>query len=447
MRAWVLIVAVSAAVVLSGCGEPLEPAPTAHAFIRAGDRQIGATNQPLPILLEIAVRDQRGRPVAGAPVRWGSDANGRVEPIDPNTDRAGNASARWVLGATTGPAEAYAVAAGDSIAFHAEARVLEEAKPPLGVIAPLGFATFDGSGEVVHPDFALVPERSAGRLLALTPYPNGNAAYELPSLFESAIGVTWRVPAGVVNPLVPAPAFGHLSDPDLVRRPDVGDLWLYYRAVIGDNTVLLTRSSDGVSWSAPRAVVRAPNHELLSPSVVYRGPGDWLMWSVNGEAAGCSASRSWLELRRSVDGEAWGAPVRLRLEHDGLTPWHVDVQWIPDRSEYWALYNAKQPGSCTTPALFLATSPNGTDWTPIRRPVLVKGALPIFEHIVYRSTFHHEPGSSDVWLWYSGARFATGRWVWRGAVERRLVGDLLAPASDLRTLRFVPPPSELIDWP
>ncbi len=436
---------------LGGCGEQTEPLPpTPHAYLSSGNRQVGLVNRPLPLPLEITVEDGRGRPMAGVSVRWGSDGRGQVEPLGAVTDGGGRATARFVLGAVAGRAEAFAIVLDDSIAFEAEVRLEdgEPLPPPLLAILQLSFPTFDGSGEVVHPDYARTPGLASPRHLAITPYPNGNAFKELPSVFRSVGGIGWSVQLGAPNPIVPAPLLGHLSDPDIVYRPEVGDLWLYYRQADDRNRIFLTTSTDGLVWSAPEEVVSAPNHELLSPSVVYRGPGDWWMWSVNGRGAGCSANDAGLEVRRSMDGRSWGPPTPLALAHDGLFPWHVDVQWMPERLEYWALYNAKQPGGCTTPALFLATSPDGLTWTPIRRPVLAKGAIPLFQDIVYRSTFYHEAGSEEVWLWYSGARYGSGRWTWGGAVQRRLLDELLAPASDPGVpLTFTPPPAELIDWP
>jgi hypothetical protein len=447
IAAWMARLRPALAVAALACGEPAAP-PTPRVFASAGDRQVGLIDRPLPVPVEVMVVGGDERPLAGVLVAWGA-LNAHVAPAAPATGADGKARAEVVLGNRVGPAEAWALVLGDSIPFWFEARddggMTEP--PPHDVLVPLTLATFDGSGEVVHPDFAPTPPFPLRRHLAITPYPNGNATLELPSVFGSDGWRVWQVPPGAPNPVVALPPVGHLSDPDLVHRPDVGDAWLYYRVADGRNRILVVRSSDGVRWDSPREVIAVPSHELLSPSVAYRGPGDWRMWSVNGGEAGCGGGSAVLEVRRSADGLAWGAPQRLGLAHDGLFPWHVDVQWIPARGEYWALYNAKQPGSCTTPALFLATSPDGVVWTPIRRPVLAKGAFPPFQDIVYRGTFWYDALAGDVWLWHSGARYENRRWTWSAAVERRRVDDLLAPAEVRVPLVFPPPPAELVDWP
>ena len=134
---------------------------------------------------------------------------------------------------------------------------------------------------------------------------------------------------------------------------------------------------------------------------------------------GVRPSTAWLEVRKSVNGIDWGTPTRITLAHDGLYPWHVEVQWIASRGEFWALYNAKQPGSCTTPALFFATSRNGVSWTPVRRPVVAKGVHPAFQDIVYRSTFAYDPVEDDLRLWISGARFDRSKWIWSTLLIRK----------------------------
>lgn len=333
----------------------------------------------------------------------------------------------------------------------------EPASPGAGAstdrIRLLAFETYDGSGEVVHPDETGVPGRwggSASRRMAITPYPGGDARYENPSLFAGRhAGDSWWLEPGAPNPVV-MPALGHLSDPDVVLDPDAGvsgELRLYYRLVTDANRILLVRSADGKSWSAPIELFRGPNHTVISPSVVRRGPADWLMWTVNG-VGGCTAPSASVELRRSVDGVVWSDPAPVALGQPGFYPWHIDVRWIESLGEYWALYNVKTPGSCTTPAVYLATSTDGIQWTSHDAPVLARGAIPEFEHVVYRSTFAYDEASDAVTFWYSGARYADGRWTWRSAVQTRkrteLFGSLLSLDEPPPTRADVP---ELEHWP
>jgi hypothetical protein len=88
------------------------------------------------------------------------------------------------------------------------------------------------------------------------------------------------------------------------------------------------------------------------------------MWSVNSNV-GCTAATTSVELRRSTNGLAWSPPQQVMLSLPGMFVWHIDVQWIPSLGQYWALFNAKVAGNCSTPALYLATSADGVTWHPV----------------------------------------------------------------------------------
>jgi len=370
------------------------------------------------------IHDRRGRPAIQVKVQWYVDA-GEITPLSATTDSAGIATATWVLGLQTEPQHATVYAAGaDSVGFVAfvDGTALPDRLP----LRPLKFVTYDASGQVVHPDVAVGPFEgldNASRLV-ITPYPGGNVGFENPSLYAWNARTGWTVPEGVTNPLV-LPASGYLSDPDIVWLGDRHEFRLFYRQVTEENTILMVRSSDGVKWSEPVAVVRVPNHEAVSPSVVRRAPDDWLMWTVNAGGAGCVSRSTTLELRRSVDGETWSAPTTVSMSQEDLTPWHLEVQWIPSLGEYWAMFNGKRMGSCATEALYFATSPDGVTWRTYSSPVLRRGAIPDFSEIVYRATFAYDPLRDVVSIWHSGASFA-GRYVWQAAFERMRRGDLMA---------------------
>jgi hypothetical protein len=155
-----------------------------------------------------------------------------------------------------------------------------------------------------------------------------------------------------------------------------------------------------------------------------------------------------VELRRSTDGLQWTDPVTVDLVQPGYSPWHIDVQWIPSRQEFWAVYNGKTPGSCTTPAVFLATSSDGVTWRVQDWPVLAKGRVPQFADIVYRTTFAYDPLTDAITFWYSGARYDGTRYVWSAAVERRRRSEVFAPPTKFAdTGPFPPAPAPLVEWP
>jgi hypothetical protein len=153
------------------------------------------------------------------------------------------------------------------------------------------------------------------------------------------------------------------------------------------------------------------------------------MWSVNAGQEGCRAGSTTVELRRSTDGEIWSEPVAISLVQRGFSVWHIDVQWIPSRKEYWALYNAKTASNCATQYLYLATSPDGVKWRTYPSPILTAGVIPEFADIVYRSTFSYNPASDQIRFWYSGARAENGIYVWQSAFDRRDRSEVFAAIS------------------
>jgi hypothetical protein len=296
----------------------------------------------------------------------------------------------------------------------------------LGNVRHLRLATFDGSGQLVHPDVARVPRgwAPARHFLAVTPYPGGDVSRELPSIYLSGDPSEWDPPDGLKNPVV-RPWRGYLSDPDLVFEPRRRELWMYYRHVSKRNSVFLTVSGDGTHWSKPVLLVSAPNHELVSPAVVRVSDGNWHMWSVNAGGSGCRSETATVDHRTSTDGLHWSAPQRVDVSGpDQLPPWHIDVTWVAELQEFWALYNEKPAFSCATPALRLSTSKDGITWTQHPTPVLRAGVTREFQDIVYRSTLSYDSRTDMVTLWYSGARVDSETWTWSAATERRSRADL-----------------------
>ena len=142
------------------------------------------------------------------------------------------------------------------------------------------------------------------------------------------------------------------------------------------------------------------------------------MWTVNGGTDGCSAAATTVELRRSADGLVWGPPAPVQIGGNGESPWHIDVEWIPSRSEYWAVFNAKTPGTCMTRVVRFATSPDAVTWAVYPYPLLRAGAIPAFADVVYRASIAYDAASDLATILYSGARATDGVYVWQIATEQ-----------------------------
>jgi hypothetical protein len=150
------------------------------------------------------------------------------------------------------------------------------------------------------------------------------------------------------------------------------------------------------------------------------------MWSVNAGSFGCGGSSTAVELRESTDGVQWSDPRTVTLHEPDGFPWHIDVEWIPTRGEYWAVYPMKVAGGCTTDRLRFATSTDGVHWTSYPAPVLLRGASDELRDVVYRSSIDFDAATGVVTLWYSGAKYDRGEYRWHLGWERMTHAGLLA---------------------
>ena len=283
----------------------------------------------------------------------------------------------------------------------------------------IGFGTYEGSGQVVHPDVVAFEDSWNGYKYwtAITPYPNSASQFENPSLYASNDGDTWQTPAGVTNPLSFTKR-GYLSDPDMVFDSTHAEMRMYYREVqnvnpgtptekhVADN-IWLTTSTNSTTWSTPRLITTDTNRFVVSPSIVHTPEGGWRMYQVDANTGGCAAKTTRVVMRRSTDGIAWTSIAASSLVQAGYQPWHLDVEYVAQRGEYWALIAAYPTGqSCMVTSLFLATSVDGIKWTTYPAPVLAPGDFSQFSSAVYRSTFAFAD-DNNLTIWFSGARTVT----------------------------------------
>ena len=431
----------------------------AHVAVIAGDAQLADIGDSLVQPLRFQVTDAKNRPVAGVTVTFAvTVGDGVVPDARKTTDGDGVVETAWIMGNLGGVQLLEASVNTSIVAIASAATCLpgdcypeSRLEGPLSDATLLTLATYDGSGQAMHPDIVHGHGAAGGFWLAATPYPGGDLTRENPSIFHNSGDATWQVPAGLTNPLaLPTGVNGYNSDPDIVFNPTDQRLWLYYRAYSPQqNVISVMRSPDGSHWDKPATVITVPSHQLVSPSIVRGAPhSPWLMWGVNAGPQGCAAARTTVERRTSADGLNWSATTVTDLAQPGQVIWHIDVEWIPARSEYWALYNSYPAGgSCATHALYLARSSDGLHWTVSPSPIARSGVIEAFSDIIYRSTFITDSKANRVMLWMSGAAFVEGAgYVWRTATVATSTAELFAiasapgPATSTVAYRALPPP-------
>ncbi|MEO8562421.1 MAG: hypothetical protein ABI601_10125 [bacterium] len=299
----------------------------------------------------------------------------------------------------------------------------------------IAVTTYEGSGELVHPDVAFFPRGWWGvrYWFSATPYPGGDSGKENPSIFNGAVAGEMNLPAGATNPLGLPEVNSYLSDPDISYDPDRSELRMYYRQTVPlADQIYLTKSANGVTWSKRQLVLSAGRYALISPAVVREGTGKWRMWTVNAVGAGCRISSELLvpQQRRSSDGISWGDAEPVTLKIPGRVPWHWDVQYVRAKGEYWSMIAAYPDGTnCSQTALYFARSTDGSNWSVSPAPLLRAGDYYPIRDLVYRSTFRYHEGSDAVSVWFSGARMEEGAFHYGVALARYPMDELLRRVS------------------
>ena len=143
---------------LAGCGgsdlklpgSPDAAVPPADIAIVTGDAQIGTPGTMLRDPIVVNVSDSAGVPLAAQRVEFAPDApSAAVTPQASTTGTNGMASARWVLGETTGQQEVVARVVGDGVSEELQTRFTASAEavlpsPRLAIrTEPSGSATID----------------------------------------------------------------------------------------------------------------------------------------------------------------------------------------------------------------------------------------------------------------------------------------------------------------
>lgn len=206
----------------------------------------------------------------------------------------------------------------------------------------LNTPTYDGSGQAVHPslidfysEFGILTWGGFRYWMAMTPYPNGDDAYENPSLLVSQDGIKWIVPPELQWPIDIKPGTknsnpaNYNSDPELIFDCDENCLLLYWReSLVGiSDLIWRTRIDETIPYLIMRktlciAVPFKSQFLLMSPTVWRKSLTKWSIWTCNGDE---------IYYRSSLNGVHWEEPRRCNLSfcnfnQRGIKPWHLSAK-------------------------------------------------------------------------------------------------------------------------
>lgn len=193
-------------------------------------------------------------------------------------------------------------------------------------------------GEMTHPCVVYTPEKWNGYYywMGVTPYTASSDQYEDPIIVASNDGITWEVPAGLVNPLDDQPGGTiYNSDTHLIFGPD-NKLYLFWRylntsgsASGSEERMYLRTSSDGVTWTPKQLVYQSDMtvRRILSPSFYYIN-GVWHMWGIDI----VSTKRVVYTTSTSLTPGSWATPQNCTVSlPSGRYPWHLFVGRVGDQ--------------------------------------------------------------------------------------------------------------------
>jgi len=291
---------------------------------------------------------------------------------------------------------------------------LEKKLDALPADAILEIATYDGSGQLVHPDILFHNDTF---YLATTPYPFYNDKLENPCFYKSTDGINFTELSPGLNPLVPTPAYDHNDDPDLLFDSVSNEFQIYYLETMrpdSQNVILLT-SKTGRTWKKQTALhynLSQGEIFILSPAVIRgRDNTERMFYVVKGD------STNHIEFIEKKQTWEKTAVQKIQIYYpENFTPWHLDV--LKDEQHYYLLCNGfygnpasfeESKGKYT---LLLFQSDDLMEWKFVNT-LLDCTDIGNDCHYVYRAT--GLVSDNTLALWYS---YVTSEQTWRIGVKK-----------------------------
>lgn len=278
---------------------------------------------------------------------------------------------------------------------------------PIPSPTKLTIPTYDGSGQAVHPDMIYFPNGWHGHKywMAFTPYPYLDNTKENPSIVVSNDGKTnWVVPYGVTNPIDQKPVGkGANSDTELVYNEKSDQLELYYVESGDGNSMLRRRKFNGVKWSSEQTSMITPDYNIMSPAIV-KNANTYDMWYT---ASKSCRLNSGVKYTNSNDGLSFSSSQNVNIYKNNINinkdinVWHINVEYIPTRDEYWMVYAGYPVGSdCGKTDIYFAQSSDKINYVTDGIKLLPRTSF--YSMNEYRSAFLFDETTNIMKLWMSG---------------------------------------------
>lgn len=258
----------------------------------------------------------------------------------------------------------------------------------------LSIPTYEGSNQPIHPDVIHFDTAWNGYTywMCFTPYPNGNDAYENPSIVASNDGYNWEVPPGLTNPLY-TPSVGYCNDPNLVYDEVSDELWIYWsHSNAPGHLTYRMNSTDGSNWT--NRITVSGLQEGGTVAVIKEGD-TYYMWEgyVTGEFRP--------PLSHSTNGLNWTYDGMITFTiPSGVTKiWHSNV--FAHNNKYIGLFTMLMDAGGYH--LYYAESTDKLNWTIQDYPLLTPGAGGNWDdNYIYQTAGEFSSDGNTLYLWYTG---------------------------------------------
>ena len=238
----------------------------------------------------------------------------------------------------------------------------------------LDIPTYEGSGQIVHPQVLHFEEQFLGfyYLMVMSPYPYFDASHENASILGSQDGVSWVVPEGVTNPVVGVPPDvahgGYFSDPFILRVDDTLELW-WRRNVVRDigngffrqdelhNRIYRMTTTDLINWTEREIIFDCEEglDHFMSPVVFLEDSGKYRVYYTN--------YNNRMFVVESYNLLEWSEREEVELTLGEWGIWHQEINLINGRFE--ALFTTLERGDFVFPVhrLFHSYSYDGANFS------------------------------------------------------------------------------------
>ena len=260
--------------------------------------------------------------------------------------------------------------------------------------------TYDGSGQVVHPDILWDKNEI---IMGITPYPFYIDSLENPCLYKSYDGIHFKDYMKDINPLVRKPIIDHNCDPDIFFNKK-GELVIYYIEMLRpkfNKVIALTQKKNTPYFKKTTVLnynLKKKEPLIMSPSIIYNNSkNEYVLYFVNNNLKENRIESIVAKNDCNFKKEKTKTPNITFPKN--YSPWHLDVIKGDDKKYYLLTTGYYDDPLNDNYSLYLAESKDLVNWTN-NHEILNKNNIP-YKNLKYVYRSSALIANSTIAIWYS----------------------------------------------